>query len=251
MIPRLVHGLQTRHDLWFAGPGDITRLPDMSTAELLHTGPHSRIWRHPGNPGLVSKLFLLKSPLRDGFRRYWQAQAQREFRSSMVLQQLGLATPTMVNYFIPAAFWKPQDSLLFMRELPPHQMLSTWIKQNRDESQRLALIKRLACETGQIYIAGQHHKDCHPENVLVSPEQRLIWIDCDLRATKKAQLQSKRLQKTLYKLVGGWPEYFSEAETHYFADSIEKTMTANTWSRTVASPALAWFREQVPLWRTQ
>lgn len=243
--PWIQRGLLAKNDVWIM-VGRVPRtLPAPGRAESVYEGTHTRIWRHPDRPGLVTKLGLLKSAPRDAFRRYWSSQARRELRATAVMQRLGFATPELLGYGVPLGPWRRWDSILFMRALPAHETLRVFLRRCDKRAARRAVLDQVAAGVAAIYAAGYHHKDCHLENVLRTEDGRLIWIDSDLRHTRKPAIQAARLASTLDQLIDTAPDFVHATEWQRFAEVIEARLADRLWTRAVAGPALAHFRTRL------
>lgn len=239
------YGLLAKTDAWIVSRGVPGPLPDAVHAALIYEGTHTRIWRHPDQPGLVTKLSLLKSAPRDAFRRYWSSQARRELRATALMQALGFSTPELLGYGVPLQPWRRCDSILFMRELPRHETLRVFLRRCHDKAQRNTVLDAVARGVATIYAAGYHHKDCHLENVLHGDDGRLIWVDSDLRQTRDSATQARRLASTLDQLIDTSPDFISGSEWRRFSRVLKAGLAESEWTRAVREPAMTHFHARI------
>lgn len=242
---RFKRGLFAANDWWIVSDGVARELPDYALAQRIYAGSHTRIWRHPDRAGLVTKVGLLKSAPRDVLRRYWSSQARREIRATAVMRGMGFATPELLGYAVPVAPWQRYDSVLFMQALPDHETLRVFLRRCHDATVRAAILDEVARGVATIYAAGYHHKDCHLENVLRREDGRLIWIDIDLRHTRKPTVQAKRLASSLDQLADTSRDFVGADEWRRFADVIASGLAGDAWGRGVAAAAIGHFRARI------
>lgn len=244
---RLQWGLVGSLDGWFLSRGVPRELPaDMETdGRLVYAGRYTRIRHYEAMGDLVAKMAFLRSKPRDFIRRYYSSQARRETRATAIMQSLGLVTPQLMGFAVPLAPWRRWDSILFMKPLPAHDTLRMFLRLCEDAAQRRDILTEVGTGVARIYAAGYHHKDCHLENVLRSRQGRLIWIDHDLRYTRRREVQIPRLISSLDQLLDTSPDFIQPAEWRLLGNVIEHGMARSPWAQAVCRPALRHFRQRL------
>lgn len=242
---RLRRGVLGRGDIWVLNRR-VARMSLASAADTeLYQGRHTRIWQLAAWPEYALKLSFLKSAPRDVWRRYGASQARREIQATAIMQQLSFATPELLGHGLPLNPARRWDSLLVMRLLPAHETLRVFLRRCRESMIRQTVLDAVASGVARIYAAGFHHKDCHLENVVRCRDGQLIWIDNDLRYTRKPQLQARRLTATLDQLLDTSPDFVSRAEWHHFAAVLAQQLQPHAWLQQMLEPVLQHFRQRV------
>lgn len=163
-------------------------LPDYTRATELHTRTHTRFLAHPDAPEWVSKLFTPRSRPRDVLRKYLHSEGARAYRSARILRLLGLETPAVPAYAVAYAPWARYESLALMQRLGEHQQLQALLRSAADDALRSRLLEQSAAEFGLLYGRGYCHRDPHLGNIVVDEQDRLVWIDADIRRPRKVSL---------------------------------------------------------------
>ena len=240
-------------DLWWLDKTLAATRPDFACAELVYEGTYTRIWRHPDRDALLSKVSQVKTMPRDNLRKYAACQAWREMTANRTLQRLGLRTADLLGYGIPVAPWTRRESILFMRELAPHDTLRVVLRAVTDRQARTALLDHVASDVATIYRNGYHHKDCHLENVLrlrdgdtprdlVHGAKPLIWIDNDLRYSTDVGRARRRLAGSLQQLVDTSTNFISRLEWWEFAGTLMRRLCRTELGQELAATTVADFR---------
>lgn len=250
MTMRLCRGVLGTRDVWWLDAALAADLPDFARAECVYEGTYTRIWRHPERKALLSKVSRVKTAPRDNLRKYTACQAYREIMANQTLQRLGLDTAELLGFGMPVAPWARLDSILFMRELAPHDTLRVVLRAVTDAHERNALLGQVAADVAAIYRNGYHHKDCHLENVLrrrahddlPTDSERLIWIDNDLRYSTHPVRARERLAGSLAQLVNTSRGFISAVEWRYFSGALAGHLCCTDLGRELADTTVADFR---------
>lgn len=147
----------------------------------IHRGPHSRIFRLDGATPCIAKLIIPRSQPRDSIRKYGFSQAWRETKSNRILAHLGLKTVTVYGWGVTTSPLARYESALFMQPLPKVTSGLTFIRTQQDTQLRSGFLRKLAQQLACILSHGFIHKDSHFDNVYITADQALFWIDNDLR----------------------------------------------------------------------
>ena len=164
---------------------------------IRHRGPHSLILELAAEQPTLAKLIQPRSRPRDDLRKYGYSQALREYRGAHRLQALGLATPAMHGWGLCVTPFSSFESVLFMQDLAPFTSALTLIRENADRARRQRFLERFAEQLGALYGSGWIHKDCHFDNVCLVNDDRLVWIDTDIRWARRRSARRDGLRKTL------------------------------------------------------
>lgn len=238
------HLLQ-KNDLWLLARESLPALPDFARAESVYRGEHTRIWRHPDHPGLVSKVALLQTVPRDVLRKYGYYQAKREYRAHRCLTDLGLATPSVFGHGVTLKPWSRPESILFMEALPPHRALRFILREGGESSdRRMVLLEQVAAQLAVIYRSGFHHKDLHFENVLCTADGGLIWIDNDLRYSRVFRTARSRFSAALEQLYETSRRYLSSAEWRAFTATLAGHLHTSDLGSRLASTVIPDFQRR-------
>lgn len=173
----------------------ISRDPDQW--QRLHRGPHSRIYHVDGASPCIAKLIIPRSQPRDGIRKYGLCQARREARGNRTLAAIGLGTVAVHGWGMSASPRARYESVLFMQPLPENISGLTFIRTERNEQQRLAFLHQLAQQLACMLENGIVHKDAHFDNVCITRDNSLIWIDNDLRRPRSQSRRRDGFRKML------------------------------------------------------
>lgn len=164
----------------------------------IYRGPHSRIYRVEGDSApYIAKLIIPRSQPRDSIRKYGFSQAWRETKGNTALTQLGLKAMAVYGWGITASPLAQYESVLFMQPLPQVTSGLTFIRNEQDTQLRLAFLRQMARQIACMLNHGFIHKDAHFDNVYLTPDQELIWIDNDIRRPRSQAGQRKGLGKML------------------------------------------------------
>lgn len=124
----------------------------------------------------------LKWWLRDYLEKRWlgQSDAHKEYASLKILHRAGLYTPRCYGWGISLSGCNANASLLLMEHVqdsyPGEQVFRAM-----SEPQRLDFLELFCQEVAQLARFGYVHRDLHYNNVLVTPTNKLIWIDAHVR----------------------------------------------------------------------
>ncbi|WP_293627037.1 lipopolysaccharide kinase InaA family protein [Salinisphaera sp.] len=217
-------------------------VPDFSQAQEIYRGEHTRVCLHPDRLALVSKLSIVQAVPRDPFRKYRYCQAAREIAAADVLVRLGLRTPTMRGFGYTLMPWARHESILFMDEFPPSRPLRFVFREDLSEPRRHGLLAGVATGLGRVYAAGYHLKDFHFENILSDRENRLIWIDNDLRHTNRYSLAARRFADALRRLHKTSERFLFTSEWHYLLDGLGRALNTSALGQHLAGKVLPRFR---------
>lgn len=155
----------------------------------IHRGPHSCIYRLDGAYPCIAKLIIPRSQPRDSMRKYGFCQAWRETRGSAILASLRLDTVAIQGWGMTVSPLARYESVLFMQPLPEAISGLAFIRTERDTHRRLLVLGRLAEQLARMLEHGFIHKDAHFDNLYITADNALIWIDNDLR---QPRTQAKR-----------------------------------------------------------
>lgn len=202
-------------------------MPPVSAAgwRLRHRGPHSRIFELTDTDAVLAKLIRPRSRPRDDLRKYGYCQALREHRGALQLQALGLATPKMRGWGICTTPFSSYESVLFMRDLAPFTSALTLIREESSAARRLRFLARFADQLATLHGSGWIHKDCHFDNVCLVDDDRLVWIDTDIRRADRRKARRDGLRKTLRLLETTARGALSAAEWKAFRDHLHNALT--------------------------
>lgn len=231
--------LLKNNDLWLLSAEDLPKLPSYAKAELLYQGQHTRIWKHPDVPGVVSKVAFLQTVPRDVLRKYVFCQARREVEGTRILNALGLKTPSMLGHGFTLAPWSRPESILFMAELAENRTLRAILRNCTDRHRRQSLLRGVAEQLAVIYRFGFHHKDCHFENILcTSAGEELIWIDNDIRHSSRKNTVRVRFLKSMQQVFDTSHRYVAPAEWREFIDILRRHLRRSELGEYLADVAL-------------
>lgn len=192
------HAMPVATGLWRLRHGpDLQISPDRVQWHRVHRGPHSRIYRVDGDHTFIAKLIIPRSQPRDSIRKYGLCQAWRETKGNRLLANLGLKTMAVHGWGMTASPLARYESVLFMQPLPQVTSGLTFIRTERNTQQRLAFLRQLAEQLACMLKHGLIHKDAHFDNVYLSADNELIWIDNDLRQPRTQAKRRHGFQKML------------------------------------------------------
>nr|WP_300310975.1 lipopolysaccharide kinase InaA family protein [Halomonas sp.] len=119
---------------------------------------------------------------RDYLEKRWFAQsdARKEYLSMRILHRTGLRTPRFHGWGLSLNPVNRNASLLLMERIEHAQMGGDRFRE-MDEPCREQLLDRVADEVLMLAKAGYLHRDLHLNNLLVTPDNELIWVDAHLR----------------------------------------------------------------------
>ena len=125
---------------------------------------------------------------RDYLEKRWFAQsdARKEYLSMRILHRTGLRTPRFHCWGLSLNPANRNASLLLMERIEHAQMGGDLFKE-MDEPCRERLLDRVADEVLMLARAGYLHRDLHLNNLLVTPDNELIWVDAHLRRMPNSQ----------------------------------------------------------------
>lgn len=119
---------------------------------------------------------------RDYLEKRWlgQSDARKERHSARILQHLGLNTPFYHGWGVSLNPANRNASLLLMEYITDARLGGEVFKA-RDEQDRLGLVDRLCDEVAHIARHGYAVRDLHYNNLMVSKNNELVWLDTHLR----------------------------------------------------------------------
>ena len=208
-------------------------LPDMARATILHRGPHSRIFEHPDSPELVTKLALSRSVPRDPLRRFFNCQARREFHSALRMKSIGLRVAEPVAWGYCLAPCSAFDSVFIARRLAARTSALQLLRTMQDKPRRQALWLETARQMARIYGNNLCHRDCHMENILVDPDNRLYWIDNDIRPAGDRRTLFVNLSKALNLMDKTTRKYRFPGEWALFKQALRTELAQTAHTQTV------------------
>ncbi|MBY5930372.1 hypothetical protein KUV86_14780 [Halomonas sp. DP8Y7-3] len=128
------------------------------------------------------KLEPFKWLTRDYLEKRWLAQsdARKEYLSMRILDNAGLTTPRCHGWGVSLNPGNRNASLLLMERVEG-ATAGEYLFLNGSETDRYSLLEIIAKDVLKLAKAGFLHRDLHLNNLLVSPNQQLIWIDAHLR----------------------------------------------------------------------
>lgn len=151
---------------------------------------------------------------RDYLEKRWllQTDAHKELRCGRILQKLGLKTPFYHGWGLSLNPANRNASLLLMEHITNAQLGSEAFTA-MSEQDRLSFLTKLCDEIAHIARNGYALRDLHYNNLLVSDNGALIWLDTHLRRLPRNQQARWLMVKnslTAAKLTG--EEYRQYAE---------------------------------------
>jgi len=184
--------------------GDLLTFPFLYDQELLKNNDDNlyktTIFRSHAEIFINQKLVIKKiryQRIADHLRKPFYSQAKRETRASEILNKLSIPAPFILGYGINWSPLGPYESILFMKYIPNLGTMKEIILQNPPHERRTKLIHQLLDHLSTMIHAGIYHKDAHMDNILVGPDDRLIWIDNDIAPLKGKREMDKLLKKFL------------------------------------------------------
>lgn len=129
-----------------------------------------------------TRLEPFKWLTRDYIEKRWLAQsdARKEYLSMRILARAGLRTPRFHGWGLSLNPANRNGSLLLMEQVKNAEMGGERFERF-DEPERKMLLDQIADEVVILARAGYLHRDLHLNNLLVSPDNELIWVDAHLR----------------------------------------------------------------------
>ncbi|ALM52810.1 lipopolysaccharide kinase InaA family protein [Halomonas huangheensis] len=126
---------------------------------------------------------------RDYLEKRWlgQSDARKEYLSMRILKRAGLRTPRFHGWGISLNPANRNASLLLMEHIQGAEMGGDVVFMRADEATREKLLDRVAEEVLMLAKAGYLHRDLHLNNLLVTDNQELIWVDAHLKPMPKAR----------------------------------------------------------------
>ncbi|GAB3680707.1 hypothetical protein [Salinisphaera aquimarina] len=211
------HRLPVTNSRWrLALPPAFVLPADAGQWQLLHSGPHSRIYRTDDPWPCVIKLAMPRSQPRDSIRKYLACQGQREFEGNRMLAAIGLQTPEVYGWGMTPAPLARFESALFMRPLPAFTSSLMLIRHDTDAAHRQDFLRALAEQLARVHGHGYIHKDAHFDNLCVLEDASILWIDNDIRVPRTPAALGTGLAKTLKLLESTARGALSDAEWLFF-----------------------------------
>ncbi|QTP58900.1 hypothetical protein HNO53_09390 [Billgrantia antri] len=124
----------------------------------------------------------LKWLLRDYIEKRWLAQcdARKEYNSLRILRRAGLATPRCHGWGLSLNPGNRNASLLLMEQVHDARPGGEVFKE-MSEANRIAFLERFCAEVIQLAHTGYVHRDLHYNNLLLTKDEELIWVDSHVR----------------------------------------------------------------------
>lgn len=143
----------------------------------------------------VKKACYPKSFPRDYVRRYFfLSQAHREYRGAKALNKIGLLTPKPISAEISFSPFSKTESYYRMSFLEDHT-LTFWLASTEKE---IMVVKMVAEELNKMISHKLCIKDFGLHNAMLSTDNKLVWIDTDVKrfysksAAKKYKIKKIR-----------------------------------------------------------
>ncbi|MGO2132590.1 MAG: hypothetical protein ACTH3D_06770 [Halomonas sp.] len=166
------------------------QLSATSTTEVFESVASSRFFLSPDDTVLAKvvpdKFDRTTQPLKWLGRDYlekrglFQFDARKEYRCGRILQHMGLATPRYYGWGISLNPFNRNASLLLMEHIRDARPGGA-VFETLDQQQRLALLDTLCQDIAHIARHGYALRDLHYNNLLITNDDKLIWIDTHLR----------------------------------------------------------------------
>lgn len=192
-----------------------------SSWSLFHTGAHSLLYKADGSTCGMAKLIKPRSMPRDQLRKYWHAQAYREYMGGLFLRRLGLITPRNLGWGVALSPFSRFDSALFMAPIKNFRSGLTVIRQEQKTQERQDFLERVASGVAAIYGNGHVHKDCHFDNICRLDDGRIVWIDNDVRKTRSHKALMQGFDKTIALLRKTAGQDLAPGEWRYFLQKMK------------------------------
>ncbi|WP_413616489.1 phosphotransferase [Halomonas cupida] len=115
-----------------------------------------------------------------------QSDARKEYMSLRTLQRAGLRTPRCHGWGLSLNPANRNASLLLMEHIQGARMGGDVVFLQADEASRERLLDQVADEVLKLAQAGYLHRDLHLNNLLVTAEHELVWVDAHLKPMPRA-----------------------------------------------------------------
>lgn len=188
---------------------------------LLRTGPHSLLFRSQGPNPWIIKLIKPRSTPRDQLRKYFHAQALREYAGARHLNRIGLLTPATHGWGVALSPWSAFESVLFMDPLPDFISGLAVVRTETRADIRRHFLNQLAAGVAAIHGHDYIHKDCHFDNVCWLGDGRIAWIDNDIRKARSATALTRGFKKTLALLYKTARDHIPNDEWCFFVQQLK------------------------------
>lgn len=161
----------------------------------------------------------LKWLLRDYLEKRWlgQCAARKEYTSLKILKRAGLATPRCHGWGISLNPGNSNASLL-LTELIHDARPGGEVFDEMNEPDRLDFLERFCTEVVQLARHGYVHRDLHYNNLLIRQDNKIIWIDTNVR-----KIRDKR-NETSNAVIAGLSE--SKLRGADYLETVRKTLHA-------------------------
>jgi len=204
---------------WLTGQSMRIYLERPNRVAGLRLPPAIRIPESPSegsvDSAVVLKEFGWRSPLHRLARSWTGSKAIRSFRTAVVLQEAGAATPRPLIAWDRKGGGAGQKSYLITEEIPGAVTLRQLLKNPPlFEKEKTTLLAELARLVGRIHDAGIWHRDLTIGNFLVSPKpiggNRIFIIDLSRSVhLSRVPLPIRFMDLARMKLLDLWPEFFA------------------------------------------
>ena len=169
---------------------DRLHLASTSTTQAFEAAGSSRFYTSNDQRILAKvvpdKFFKRRAPLkwllRDYLEKRWllQTDARKEYLSLQILRRAGLQTPDCYGWGLSLNPGNRNGSLLLIEHIKQVRPGSDAFK-DMNESNRHRFLDKLCQQLMQLAKAGYAHRDLHYNNLLISTNSEIIWIDTHVR----------------------------------------------------------------------
>jgi RIO-like serine/threonine protein kinase len=222
---RLWRNVVTKGDLWGLFSTEEIALDEtlpISGLRELNRSTYSSIREYDKEAHLALKVIRPQTNPRDSIRKYFHSQAKREFRASLRLQSIGIATPKVFGYAYSISPISRYESILFMEYKEGMANGFGFLANTHDRRLRKDFLKNVAGDINTMYKNCLHHRDCNFGNILVGEDMHLLWIDNDLKIIRNDKESKKYLRDSVERLKKSYKRgLLTDNEWEYFANLID------------------------------
>ncbi len=126
----------------------------------------------------LKKIKIQKA--KDHFVKLVNPQALREKNSSLILNSLGIPSPKIYCHARNILFGKEYESILLMEKIDNIGTVRELLTSTIDQKTRKKLLERIIMHIQIMISNGIYHKDAHYNNLLLSKNFDVVWIDNDI-----------------------------------------------------------------------
>ena len=137
--------------------------------------------------------------LRDFYKKitFLNLDARRECKGYKIVNQAGLKTP---EFYCWGTALSPFNNILSFMVVEFKSDMITGFNyiNNLSNNEKYSFIKKLSYEVGALVELGYIHRDLYLNNFLVSPEEKIFWIDVHFRKlSSKKEKESEQIANSL------------------------------------------------------